>query len=483
MSLRPHALALLAVACACRAAPALDEAGCRLETDGAPAVFAECSHLTVPEDPDAPDGATVSLFVARVPALTAAPARDPLVLIAGGPGQSTVDFYLQLKAAFDPARRDRDIILLDQRGTGRSADGYACEAPDDVELPTAGSAEIDTLVQQCLGSLERDPRFLTTSVAVRDLERLRASLGAEQWNLYGVSYGTRVAQHYLRRYPNRVRAVILDGVVPPDRVLGPDTARNAQAALDGIFARCAADTACAERFGDLSAKFAQVRADVAAGPIELNMADPESGRLGTSRFSEPKLEAAVRLMSYSAPTVALLPLVIDLAADGNYRPLAAQAELLAGSLSGTLSFAMQNSVICTEDFPLFGSDADDSGEGTYLGTTIVDALRRICARWPRGPLDDDFAQPVRSDRPVLLLSGQYDPATPPAYAEHVVATGLTNAIHLIGPGQGHGQAAVGCVPQLMRDFLAAPGPSSVDGACLEAEPPTPFFLSLQGPAP
>ncbi len=206
----------------------LSDDTCRLVTESVPAAFARCGLLTVPEDPSAPDGPTVDLYVAKIAARSATPRPDPLVLIAGGPGQSTIDFYLQQRGAFEQARRDRDLILLDQRGTGRSATGFECSVPDDFALDTAGGDAIGTFVERCLDTLEHDPRFYTTSVAVQDLEQLRAALGIERWNIYGVSYGTRVALHYVRRFPERVRATVLDGVVPPEVALGPDVAREAQ---------------------------------------------------------------------------------------------------------------------------------------------------------------------------------------------------------------------------------------------------------------
>jgi pimeloyl-ACP methyl ester carboxylesterase len=140
-------------------------------------------------------------------------------------------------------------------------------------------------------------------------------------------------------------------------------------------------------------------------------------------------------------------------------------------------------VVCTEDLP-YVTDAASLGLGTtYLGTSIVEGLRTICARWPVGALDEGFKTPVQSAQPVLLLSGEFDPITPPAYAERVMADGLTNAVHVVGRGQGHGLIPIGCVPRILRSFLETAKPAELDTSCLAAEPPTPFFLSLLGPAP
>jgi len=446
---------------------------CRLAAGASPAAYARCGTLTVPLDPAAPDGPTIEIFVARVAALSAEPRPDPLLLIQGGPGESTVDMYVQLRGAFEQARRDRDIILVDQRGTGRSAEGFACEAPDDLSLDTADSDVLARVIDGCLAGLKHDPRFYTTSVAVRDLDAVRAALGIESWNIYGVSYGTRVAQQYLRQYPEHVRSVVLDGVVPPPLALGPDVAREAQRALEQIFARCAEDAACAARFAALPQLFSEVLARLDAGAADDTDPPP---------ISALELRALVRFMSYSAATVALLPVLISEAHAGNYAPLAGQARTLLRKLPESLSFPMSNSVTCTEDVPYADSETGDLAS-TYLGTSIMDALKQICARWPVGTMDSGFKTAVVSDKPVLLLSGEYDPITPPSYAERVKTGGLANSVHLVGRGQGHGLIAVGCVPRLMRTFLEDPTPAKLDSSCLALEPPTPFFLTLLGPAP
>jgi len=372
------------------------EERCRLAADPLPAAYARCGTLTVPLDPAAPDGETIEIFVARVAALSAEPRPDPLLLIAGGPGQSTVDFYLQLRGAFEQARRDRDIVLVDQRGTGRSAEGFACEAPDDLSLDTTDSDVLARVIDGCVADLKHDPRFYTTSVAVRDLDAVRAALGIESWNVYGVSYGTRVAQHYLRQYPERVRSVVLDGVVPPPLALGPDVAREAQRALEQIFARCAADAACGSRFAALPQLFTEVLARLDAGVADETDPPP---------LTALELRALVRFMSYSAATVALLPVLISEAHAGNYAPLAGQARTLLRELPESLSFPMSNSVTCTEDVP-YADGATGDLAATYLGTAIMDALKQICARWPVGSIDASFKTPVVSDPPGLPVAGE-----------------------------------------------------------------------------
>lgn len=476
-------LAALAIVLAPAAGRAdLAERGCRLESGSLPAAFAQCATLDVPLDREDPTGARLALAVARIPALTATPAPDPLLLINGGPGGSGIDLYLQARAAFEPLRRQRDIVLVDQRGTGRSTAGLTCELPVELALETAGPQQLRETVADCLSALDADPRLFTTSAAVHDLELLRAALGAEQWNLYGISYGTRVVQHYLRRHPQRVRTAILDGVVPAGLALGPDVAGNAEAALGRVLARCADQPACRTRFGPLADKFAALRQRLATQSSRVDFPDPRSAAAASVDLGERHLQAVVRLMSYSAPTIALLPLVIDEAHAGNLAPLAAHAKILIESLADSTSFPMHNSVVCTEDAPFFGDSAPDRGP-TYLGTAILDGLAAICEAWPPGVRDADFEAGLASDRPVLLLSGELDPVTPPEYAERAIAAGLRNARHLVARGHGHGIAVVGCVPRLIEQFLAAPAPAELAAACLEREQPMPFFLGFHGPGP
>jgi len=464
-----------------RAAPV--ETDCRLLNELLPAAYGRCGTLEAPRDYAEPDGEKLALFYARIPALTANPAPDPLVLINGGPGGSSVDLYLQNRNAFATVRRERDILLLDQRGTGRSLSGLDCELPEDFELVTSSAAEIRATVAACIGEFEHDPRFFTTSVAVRDLDLLRDELGIEQWNIYGVSYGTRVAQHYLRHYGERVRTMILDGVVPAGIALGPGIAADAQDALEAIFARCLADAGCAGRFPDLMAEFTELKTLFMGRSVEVFLNDPVTGQPKSSELGEGELQGVVRLMSYNDATVALLPLILDQAFQGNYTPLAAQAELQIEALDESIGFAMHNSVVCTEDAPFFPAENDPDAALLYLGTTVVDGLRAICESWPAGVIDADFREPVASDRPVLLLSGEHDPVTPPANAERVIADGLGNARHLVGPAQGHGLAMVGCVPRLIGEFIENGSHADLDASCVEREPPMPFFLSFQGPEP
>jgi pimeloyl-ACP methyl ester carboxylesterase len=469
------------VATADLATPSLELAPCRIEDPGgARSAAARCGHLSVAENPDAPDGRRIELYVAVVPALHVHAQADALTVIAGGPGAAATAFYVDYAAAFERVHRERDILLVDQRGTGAS---HPLQCPDSTS-EDANPDAVRAAAQRCVEALDADPRYYTTSIAVRDLDAVRAALGYAQLDLYGVSYGTRVALHYLRRYPQRTRAVILDGVLPADLALGPGIALDAQHALDRMFERCAADGACNEHFPDVRERFAELRTRLGETPLTLTLADPQSAEPVETHFGPNELDAAVRLLSYASDTVALLPLLLDRAAVGEVAPLAAQSLMVGRDLGETLSEGMHNAVVCTEDVPFF--ELDDSMRAaladTYLSTTQVDGLIAICDVWPRGVLDPDFKAPVVSDRPVLLLSGESDPVTPPRNAEHALAT-LSHGFSLVAVGQGHGVAALGCVPQLIGDFITAASADGLDASCMKRLGPAPFFTSFNGPEP
>lgn len=465
-------------------APALALGDCRISAGpGFPGIKARCGALERPLDPSNPDAGNLHLKVAVVPALSLEPRPDPFVPIAGGPGQSAIAFYAGYSQAFEHIRRDRDIVLLDQRGTGESAP-LDCGGDEEILEGRMSVEEIAAAARECLEELPHDPRYFTTSVAVTDLEALRRALGAPAYNLYGISYGTRVAQHYARRYPGATRTVVLDGVVPPQLALGPGIAIEAQAALEAIFARCAESPPCAARFPDLGARFAELSVRLRNGPVEVAFPDPVTARQERLAFGHDELAGALRILSYHPNTVALVPLLIDEAAAGNYAPLAAQFVMAARSLADSLHIGMHNAVVCTEDAPFFDRAVDRTAlDATYMGTMQIDALQAACSAWPPGVLDDDLAAPLDTDTPVLLLSGDADPITPPEFAE-LAAAELEASLHLVGIGQGHGQAARTCIPEIMAEFVESASVENLDEGCLEERQFTmPFFLEFTGPSP
>ena len=473
-------------ATAAPAEAALTFAPCQIEDLAGIAVYtAECTDFDVPENPAKPNERHIKLRVARVPAINRRKEPDPLFLLAGGPGMGATTLYGNAAPAFARIHRNRDIVLVDQRGTGNS-NPLNC-AIDDVELMSASTTTLRTENRRCLETLSKhaDVAYYTTSVAVQDLDRVRAALGYERINLYGGSYGTRVAEHYLRRFPQRTRSVMLDGVMAPEQALGPDTAIDAENALQSVFARCARDAACKKRFGDLAETYRALRTSLEAKPVSVSLSDPTTGAPTKVEFGAPHLAVVLRLSTYNSEQAALLPLAVDLAQRaGDFAPLAGQFLMTVRKLGDVIAYGMHNAVVCTEDVPFYKPENIDRAklQATFMGTSQLDALQSICKDWPRGPIDADLHAPLESDVPVLLLSGGNDPVTPAANGERTRA-GLTRSLHLVLPDLGHGQIGAPCMDRVMSDFVSLGTVDGLDTSCTTRAKPMPFFTTLAGPTP
>ena len=465
-------------------AAALELLPCKLKAVGGRyEVAARCGEFPVPLNPIQPDGKQIGLHVAVVPALAEDSRPDPLVVIAGGPGDAATRFYAAMAGAFTSVARRRDIVLVDQRGTGQSAPLH-CPGFDAEGLDWGAGDSVDetvALTLACLDDLDHDPRFFTTSVAVQDLELVRAALGYAELNLYGVSYGTRVAQHYLRRHPERARSLVLDGLVPASIALGPDTALESQAALDATWARCEADAPCAAAFPNIRARFDAVMQRLGQAPAHVTVPHPASGQPTPLVLSRTIAAGVVRLLVYSPHSAAMLPVLFNDAFERRYERLAAQALMLTEGI-GELAYGLNFAVVCTEDVPFWGEVDLEAQRNTYMGTMFVEALARVCERWPAGLMDDRFKDPVGSDVPVLILSGEKDPITPARYVS-LATPFLARHVEVVAPGQGHGMLGVGCVPHLVAEFVDSPEPAALDASCVERIVPFPPFISPLGPAP
>jgi pimeloyl-ACP methyl ester carboxylesterase len=449
---------------------------CRLTAaEAAVSVIARCTTIAVPENHAEPTGAAITLNVTVIPALSRNTQTDPLVLIAGGPGQAAGSAFTPLLNSLRDIRQTRDLILVDQRGTGGSTP-LACP---DAPLETDTAEALAAWTRTCLDTIAYDPTQFTTEAAVRDLELVRAALRYEQLNILGVSYGTRVAQHYARRFPERTRSLVLDGVVRPELAIGAEFAADGQRALDRMFDRCADDPACAGAFPNLRADLSRLLAELEAAPMTVQLADPLTGAPTELTLDRQLAAITILNLTYAPETTALLPLLIQTAAEGDLRPLAAQSLLITRQALATINLGMRLSVICAEDAPHFPATAPDAT--SYLGTSVVEQLSASCALWPADPAPADLRTPLQSAIPALLLSGEADPVTPPINGDAVVA-GLPNGVHIVAPGQGHNIFFRGCVPRLIAGFLDAGSAAGLDVGCVERLTPTPFFTGFNGPA-
>ncbi len=442
---------------------------------------AYCAPFAVAENPAEPAGRQIDLKLALVASEAAAPEIDPVVLLAGGPGQAATQVWAQAAGAFAPLLARRNVILLDQRGTGGS-NALTCKHEDDSDVAAPDLGRVREYTRACLQTVSShaDPRWYTTTLALDDLEAVRKALGGPRFNLVGVSYGTRVAQQYAKRYPAAVRSILLDSAVPNDNALGTDFAVNLDASLKAQFKLCTQDPRCHAAFGDPWANLQQLRAALRDKPVQASYRDPDSNAPTTHPFGARSLASLVRMYAYMPEMSALLPLGIARAQAGDYASLAAQAQMLDMDMSSLAETAMPLSVICSEDADRLVVNPADAD--TVLGTSLVEALKAQCEIWPRGTRPDDFNAPLRGDLPVLLLAGEFDPVTPPRYAE-AIARELPHARVLLARGQGHSLLGRGCFPKLAARFVDTLDAAALDASCVDNFAPIPAFIDYNGAAP
>jgi pimeloyl-ACP methyl ester carboxylesterase len=371
----------------------------------------------------------------------------------------------------------RDIVLIDQRGTGNS-NPLDCEDEDDQSLQSLFEDTLpQRVVQRCLETLDADPTKYITSIAVEDYDEALTALGYGKVNLWGGSYGTRVALEFVRRHGARVRSIVLDGVAPAGMKLPLSFVADGDAALERLLNDCDGDQRCRTLYPGLRDTIADVRGELARRPVAAAIQDPRTGERETINVNENVFLSGIFRPLYVAELASLLPYGISSAARGDFNPLLAQNLEFADDISENLSIGMHLSVICAEDVPRITPEDLARLQGSFFGRALVDDFVKACQTWPRGKVPADFYEPVRSEVPALILSGGIDPATPPRHAEKVSAS-LPNARHFVAPRVGHGVSLHGCAPRLIEAFVKAPGGAKLDGKCLERIPRPLFVLPL-----
>jgi pimeloyl-ACP methyl ester carboxylesterase len=458
-------LALAALAACAERAPSARHialAECRLPKL---AQAVQCGTLDVPEDRQHPNGRRLSIFVAVLPANTLTPKPDPLVLIAGGPGQaaSTLGPFAAQLALI---RRTRDIVLIDQRGSGRSSPlDCPAFAPDEHAEFDIDPVPKSLLCAWQLAAKGVDASQYTTSAWVADLEAMREALGYARWNVWGGSYGTRVAQEYLRRYPERVRSLVLDGVAPPSMRISFDVWRTRDDALDGVLAACRASAPCTQAHPDPAATLADIRRTLGAGKT-ITLRDPRTGIVREMHMDFETVIGALQPLTYAPEAASLIPELLALARNGEYAPLLAASLAIVGDLPDQFNPALHYSVTCAEDVPRVTREERINGVADGRVRALARRAIAVCDQWPKGGYPKDFATPVRSDVPVLLLSGGLDPVTPPAYASEV-AKGFPNSRHVVARGFGHIVSPHACAPRLIAAFVDDAGFGNLPQPCID----------------
>ena len=436
-----------------------------------------CGMVRRPLDPAQAAGAQIDVHYVVAPALARRKLPDPVFMLAGGPGQSAISLAPQTLALFARLNNRRDIVFVDQRGTGESAP-LNCE--DTRRAPLAEQADPQRQIAQmleCRVRLQALPygqlRFFTTVLASQDLDAVRRQLGAERINLIGGSYGTRAALDYQRQFPAAVRRSVLDGVAPPDMALPASFSTDGQAALEALFTACEAEVACQQAWPNLRAEWHTLLASL---PLPVAATHPLTGEPERVRMTREMVLASVRGPLYAPSLAAALPAAIHAAAQGRFDALLGLSATVGRRAGAQFASGMHFSVVCAEDVPLMSKSLDLPGAD--FGRDGAHVYERVCADWPRGSVPADFYRIAPSQSPALLLSGGLDPATPPRHGERVARALGPAAQHVVVPNAGHGVMGIGCMRDVIFRFIDAEddhAASAVDASCVKTIPRAPAF--------
>ena len=433
-----------------------------------------CGRFRVYENRASRSGRTVDIAFVVLRALSDRGNTDAFTQFMGGPGAPATPAAAGIARGFSAIREDRDILLVDFRGTGGSG-ALVCDNP----FPGGIASRFETVfpldhVDACRDMLSRraDLSQYTTAAAMDDLADLAAWLGYAQLDLSGGSYGTREAQIFARRHPDMVRTVILNGVAPVDSRVYLQHARTLQVALTTVVEECAADEACHAAYPDLETVLEEVLATATQHPPEV-VVEGE-----TVPFGIGPLSYALRGLLYGR--AGSVPARLYEAHAGTWQPLAEyylSRQAWVGGAGG-MPAGYHFSVLCAEDIdPLSWDDIRRETAGTFMGDFLIAGYKRACDRWRAADLPDDYFVPVRSDKPALLLSGGRDPVTPISGAT-AVAAGWSNAVHVVVPNGGHGQGGP-CVQAMIVELVRTGSTEGIDTSCVQSPPPTRFTVARE----
>ena len=401
--------------------------------------------------------------------------RAGVFALAGGPGQAGTAFFGWLPGLFSEVHATRDIVLVDQRGTGGSRALVLPPMPDTGgRSPADVEAALRAWSENWLASIEADPRQYTSTLAADDLDAVRQSLGYDLIDLYGPSYGATLAQYYIRQHPEHVRVAIMDGGTPVDVPVLERMAASSQAALQLLLARCAQDRRCHAVLPRLSSEWRRLVTGLERG-IVTDVTDADTGQPGVATLEEigPGIHAALK----DSTTAARLPLALHLANDGRW---ADAVRTLPQSAGGGEVLAMSEIIMCSEGWARFdAAEVRRLGHGSFLlpaELAQAAARARLCRALPPGVVPPDDPEPVVTDLPILWLAGDGDPQDPPANLS-AIPLQQPNARIVVMPAQQHTVGHSGCAPQVIAAFVDAATTKGLDTTCIErAEVPGLSFV-------
>jgi pimeloyl-ACP methyl ester carboxylesterase len=433
---------------------------------------AKCGTMTVLENRAAGRGRSIQLRVAVIPAAESPREPDAVTYFDGGPGEAAINsagFVFHLLSAL---HRRHDILLVDQRGTGQSSP-LTCHAfgeADSLQRWLGSFLPLDA-IKRCAADLSAnaDLTVYTTNNHVDDVDDVRAALGYPMLDITGISYGSRAALTYLKRHGDHVRSMVIQGIAPTSDAIPETFAADAQRALDGVFAECAAEAACHEAFPRLPDEMRDLVVQLQQSPAQVRIVHPVTGQIVTIALNRDLLAEAIRYMLYSSGSASWVPAVVHAAAAGNLTPVAERAVLFRYQLLGTGTTGLYLAVTCDEDLPFVDvAKSAELGRNSFLGNYRLRDQSAACNVWPHVAVDKRFQEPTRSVVPSLVLSGQWDPVTPPANGALVTET-LSRSRHIVIPSGGHGYdglTGIDCVGALWVRFIEKPDPNALDTSCL-----------------
>ncbi len=473
-------------------APGFEPAQCMFEIPAGVAAVrnVDCGYVTVPEQWANPDGPTIRLAIAIIRSNAADKPSDPLFMAQGGPGGSTIDAYAQILISSEDFVPDRDIVLFDQRGTLYSIPNLYCNEIDQLIANTIEknltdaeerrlSLESLKACHQRLADQEQIPLSAFDSREnASDIEAIRTALGYEMINFYGVSYGTLLGLHLMDLYPNHLRSVILDAVVPRQDNFILQSAKTMNDSFTKLFEACQANDYCNQAYPDLEVTFFKIVDQLNQNPAQIRLVDAETGAVYPNAVIDGNaFMNGLFQMLYAGSIIPALPRMIYDAKDGNFKFFGRIYALLLFDRS--MSLGMYYSVICAEKADFEASDQDMTNvraEIIQLMKSEPQDLLDACKFWDVQILPDQANRAVFSDIPTLLLSGAFDPITPSINAQQVAET-LDRSYLFTFPAGGHGQAFEGpCGNGIIQSFLDDPL-TPPDAACLQDQNAPDFYTS------
>lgn len=434
----------------------------------------QCGTYEVFEDRAAKSGRTIKLKIVVLKSPGSKPAADAIFPLHGGPGAPATDLVELANEILGPARQDHDLVFVDQRGTGGS-NPLTCDIADDAKDLTSFFGDIlpPDKVRACREKLQEhaDLRLYTTPIAMDDLDEVRAALGYEKIDLVGLSYGSIAAQVYMRQHPEHVRTVFLAGVATPSIKQPLLFPRSAQHAMDLLFADCTADKTCHEAFPRLKEEFGVVLSRFNKGPVPVELVDSVSKNRVQVKLSRSSFVEGIRLAMYSTFSQQFVPKIIHQAYEKDYVPFEEAAVHLSPGAS--VARGVYFTITCSEGVPFISAkELTDETKNTYVGPERVERHITACKDWPKGNIDSSYLEPVKSDLPVLMISGEVDGSSPTWFGESALKY-LPNGRQLKIRYLGH-QFEGNCLRDIFTSFIKDGSAKNLDASCTEKIRRPPF---------